>query len=118
MSASGRGSVTPCLRASVCEALQTLRTRRHRGTEARRAIGLVLLAAVVALGANPGWARDDVNQAPAPPVTGGILDRLVITVPPEAPRPFLFTNKRAAFYAGMTSGPNSSEYHGFNVFGR
>jgi glycogen debranching enzyme len=78
----------------------------------------VLLAAVVALGANPGWARDDVNQAPAPPVTGGILDRLVITVPPEAPRPFLFTNKRAAFYAGMTSGPNSSEYHGFNVFGR
>jgi glycogen debranching enzyme len=57
-------------------------------------------------------------EAPAPPVTGGVLDRLVITVPPESPRPFLFTNKRAAFYAGMTSGPNASEYHGFNVFGR
>lgn len=118
MYSSGRASVSPCLRASVREALQTLRTRRHRGTEAQRAISVTLLAAVVALGSIPGRAAEGPQQPPAAPVTGGVLDRLVITVPPEAPRPFLFTNKRAAFYAGMTSGPNASEYHGFNVFGR
>lgn len=112
------GSATSHLRGCRTGAAER-QSRQGRGRTATLGlVGAVLVAAVLATVPIAGHAGVRTDQAPAPPVTGGILDLLVITVPPDASRPFLFTNKRAAFYCGMTSGPNASEYHGFNVYGR
>lgn len=82
-------------------------------------IALVLLL-LASLSATPFDApKADSRNAEFPvPSAAEYLERLAIAVPPDAPRTFVYTNKRAAYYAGETTGPNRSPNQGLNVYGR
>ncbi len=63
-------------------------------------VPLVMMAALLAVG----------TAAAAP-----TLDELAITVTPDHPREFIFTDKGAAHLAGEAVGPDTRSYHGFYV---
>jgi glycogen debranching enzyme len=83
---------------------------RRRGG-ARLALALL----VAALGPSDAPAQSRRIATPRP---ADYLERLAIEVPPATPRTFVYTNKRAAFYAGRTSAENDNPNQGLNVFGR
>jgi glycogen debranching enzyme len=103
------------------------KARSSLAKAAALAVSIGLLAApVAALGKAAGRQASGVSRPAAENPTGDfplpdvatLLERLKISVPPASPRTFLYTNKRAAFYAGMTSAPNRDPNQGLNVFGR
>ena len=61
------------------------------------------------------WAMMLGASAPSVPAAGVTLDDLAITVAPEHPREFIFTDKGAAHLAGEAVGPDTRSYHGFYI---
>jgi len=86
-----------------------------------RFVGAALVCVLFAASA-PIVAESESAPAVKPdfpiPDDATLLERSRISVPTTKPRTFIYTNKRAAFYAGMTSGPNADPNQGLNVFGR
>lgn len=67
---------------------------------------LLILGAAALAGLTGGAAQ---------PAAGVTLDELAITVTPDHPREFIFTDKGAAHLAGEAIGPDTRSYHGFYV---
>ena len=65
---------------------------------------LILIVAILAAAALPSLAE------PA-----AVLDDLAITVAPDHPREFIFSDKGAAHLAGVAVGEDTRSYHGFTI---
>jgi glycogen debranching enzyme len=55
------------------------------------------------------------SVAAPPPLSGPVLEDLAITVSPEHPREYIFSDKGAAHLAGEAIGANTRSYHGFYI---
>jgi hypothetical protein len=76
-------------------------------------VGVLVASLLVCTPARAKESGDFVVPAP-----DAYMEGLKISVDPKRPRTFIYTNKKAAYYAGMTSAANDSPNHGLKVFGR